>query len=262
MRFVDSHCHLSDGRIFPDSEQILQRARDLGVGAFFNCGTKEADWPAVASLSEQHGDVVPFFGLHPFFVCDRKDDWEQTLSWYVSRIPCGVGEIGLDGTLPKEGRDLQEAVFLAQLRLARRFARPVAIHCRKAWGRMLSILRAEGGLPHGGVFHAWSGAKEMVREVEALGGYVSFAGSITRENNKKGITSCQAVSRDRILVETDAPDMLPAGCPPPHNLPENLPRIFSSVARIRNADAMELERQIRKNSRAFIASIPGAEGIF
>ncbi len=233
----DSHCHLQDERLAPVLDDALARARAAGVGRLLCCGVREADWEAVLALArERPGLVVPSLGLHPWCITGRLPGWLDTLERLLVGAPCGVGEIGLDRAIePRDDSD-QEDVFLAQLRLARRLGRPVSIHCRKAWGRMLELLRQEGGAPHGGAIHSYSGAPDSIPALESMGFHISFSGAITRPGNLRGHLALAAVSPDRLLIETDSPDLAPAGWPRERpNEPANLAGVLRAAAEIRGA---------------------------
>src|SRR5688572_21737445 len=133
LRLTDCHLHLQDPPLLDRLEEVLVRARRAGVAAFVTNGTTEADWPEVARIAGRFPEVVPCFGLHPWFVAERSPRWLEELERHLRLVPSGVGEIGLDRW--KQGLDerAQEEVFRAQLDLARRLGRPAMIHCVKAW---------------------------------------------------------------------------------------------------------------------------------
>jgi TatD DNase family protein len=205
----DAHNHLHDERFDPDRTAVMRRAVEAGVVRFVVNGTTEADWPKVAEAAREWAGVIPSFGLHPWWVAERSDGWRLALERRLTYQPSAVGEIGLDHAM--EGRDdeAQEAVFLHQLRLSRDWGRPVSIHCRRAWGRLMDLLREEGPHPAGMVLHSYSGGAGLVTELTDLNAYFSFSGSITLPSNRRGPEALRAVPRDRLLLETDAPDIPP-----------------------------------------------------
>jgi TatD DNase family protein len=238
--YFDSHCHLQDQRIAACTGDILRRAASCGVAAMACCGSEEGDWGAVRKIGATHGGVKPSFGLHPWYVANRSADWLDRLTELLGNEPgAGVGEIGLDGTVEVDFEE-QVRVFSEQLILARRLNRTVSIHCRKAWEPMLAVLRKTPLPDRGGLIHAWSGAPEMVGQIEKLGLHISFAGSITRDRNKRGRQSAMIVTAQRILIETDSPDILPSGAHGPLNEPSNLPLVAAALAQIRKSSQEEI----------------------
>ena len=165
-------------------------------------------------------------------------------------MPSGIGEIGLDFTDPFADRSRQEAVFLSQLNLANQLGRPVSIHIRRAWDRFINILKKTAFLPHGGLIHSFSGSADMVPLFERYNLFISFSGSITNPGNKKVAKALGAVSFDRLLIETDSPDLLPkilAKGPDEINTPDNLMVVAQAAADILNRPVQDLVDQTFEN---------------
>ena len=234
MKLYDCHNHIQDARLFPGISDVMERARNAGVIRMGVKGCCEDDWPRVITVMENYEGIHPAFGLHPWFIGDRSAAWLQTLEALLVRYPqASVGEIGIDHAIEERGDADQETIFLAQLELARRLNRPVSIHCRQAWGRLIELLDQFGELPRGMLIHCFGGSAEVATELVRRGGYISFSGSITRPNNKKAGPAIRAVPDDRILIETDAPDILPATARGPLNEPSNLRLVLSKAAELR-----------------------------
>ncbi|XP_010525024.1 PREDICTED: uncharacterized protein LOC104802901 isoform X2 [Tarenaya hassleriana] len=123
----------------------------------------------------------------------------------------GVCEIGLDKG--SKGREIdfsdQVGVFRQQLELAKELKKPVSVHCVRAFGDLLEILKSVGPLPSGIILHSYLGSAEMVPEFAKFGAYFSFSGFLMSMSEKKAKKMLKAVPSDRILLETDAPDALP-----------------------------------------------------
>jgi TatD DNase family protein len=243
LRLFDAHCHLQDPSLMARLPDVLAKARSAGVRAMLCCGVNERDWAAVRQLAGAHPDIIPSFGVHPWYLEGRSDDWLAVLEQFLMSMPSGVGEIGLDHALA-ERRDVeQDEVFLAQLRLARQFRCPVSVHCRKAWGRLVELVQAEGGLVAGGIIHSYSGPPDLVGALESMGFYLSFSGVITRSGNRRGHKSVSVVSAERLLIETDSPDLVPVGAESDINEPANLVRVAEAVARLRQVSLVALAEQ-------------------
>jgi len=195
---IDSHCHLQDPRFAGRVPEVLARARAAGVGHLVCCGTREADWDRVLELARDHACVLPMLGLHPWYVQEAAPGWLGRLEARLQAERAGLGECGLDFADGRPGRALQEAAFLAQLRLAIDLDRPLAIHCVRAWGRLLALLGSTGIPAAGAMVHAYSGSGEVAAELQKLGLHLSFG---ARRNPR----ALAAAAADRILFETDAP---------------------------------------------------------
>lgn len=233
MKLYDVHTHIQDERMAGIWQQVVQRAVAAGVNRIVVCGLHEGDWDQVLAMAETHEALVPALGIHPWFIENRSPRWADTLTRLLEKSGAAVGEIGLDRMVRPRNDDDQEQVLIRHLEIAHDLKLPVNLHCRSSWGRMMEILNSMGGLPYGGVVHSWSGSAEMVREFEKLGAYLSFSGSVTRPDNKKVQKAVQAVSRDRLVLETDSPDILPTGIDADLNEPAFVRSVLESVAFLR-----------------------------
>ncbi len=175
--------------------------------------TREADWKAVAQVSRRASsvpgfpEVVPYFGIHPWYVAGISEVWEDRLAATLDQFPsAGVGEIGLDALRPD--LELQQKVFLAQLELARSLNRPVSVHCVRAWEWVEPLIQrtvGPAGLPI--LLHGFNGsADQALHFLEGLGWNVSFSLTSlrTRLNSPKTRGLLERLPPDRVLMETDA----------------------------------------------------------
>lgn len=251
MKLFDAHCHLQDEKLLPQIEAVMARARLAGVRKLCCCGSSEADWEQVRELAEQYPEIVPAFGLHPWCGKERTPNWQNALLEFLKACPgAGVGEIGLDRAIKDGNAGDQTNIFLAQLRIAKELEQPVSMHCRRAWDTMPELLKSVGGLPAGFVIHSYSGSSELVEQLAKLGAYFSFSGSVTFSGNKKGHKSAQAVSLDRLLVETDAPDLMPVAArfADEPNEPANIVHVLRKVAELRGMPEDELAGRTWENA--------------
>ena len=265
LQYVDAHCHLHDPRIIRDVPGIVQRAEAAGVTCMVTCATMEENFEATAALARQYPAVVPCYGIHPWFLDSLSPNWQQTLGDRVTAEACGIGETGLDFMDKNADRDRQMEVFAGHLALARELERPINIHVRKAWDSFVQILKKTGPLTPPGLVHSFSGSAELVKVLERYNLYLSFSGSVTRPGAKKVVKALNAVSRNRILLETDTPDIYPSvPDPDPHGLnePKNLPAIARIAAARAGVTVPEFVRSAHANALAVFGPIipAGAAG--
>jgi TatD DNase family protein len=260
---VDCHLHLQDFDAGTDVDLLIEQAESAGVTHFVCNGDAEHDWQKVLDLALAYPNVIPCFGLHPWMLEDRSPDWLGTLEQFLRRVPSGVGETGLDH-LHRPVHEAQEEALRVHLDLARRLDRPVMIHCVRAYGLLMDVLRDEAPLPAGFMIHAYGGAPDIVDELADMGAYFSFAGNVLNPAYERGRKSIVAVPRDRLLIETDAPALLPPEALRPYsvpasdstyNHPANLPTIVRGAAEIIGEDAESLRATLWKNARRFLAPI-------
>ncbi|KAL9681529.1 hypothetical protein QQ045_013314 [Rhodiola kirilowii] len=212
MKLFDAHCHLQDPRIFIKAPKLLETAIDSGVVRFAVNGVSEKDWGVVKQMGETYPSVTPCFGLHPWYVGERSSEWLTTLKQYLNNTPsAAVGEIGLDKGTHGRTVDFTDQVeaFRSQLKLAKEVKRPASIHCVRAFGNLLPILKEMGPFPAGIILHSYLGSAEMVPEFAKLGAYFSFSGYLMFMKEQKAKKMLKTVPLERILMESDAPDALP-----------------------------------------------------
>ena len=244
----DSHAHLDDEKFAADRDEVIARARAAGVRYILNAGADLASSAAAAALADKYPEVYAAVGVHPH---DAKtattDTWYRLAELAGHPKAVAVGEIGLDYHYDHSPRDVQRAVFIRALDLARQMKKPVIIHDREAHGDVLAIVKKEGkGLS--GVFHCFSGSLEMAREVIKLGFYVSFAGPVTFANAAKLREVAKEVPLSRLLVETDCPYLAPQPHRGQRNEPAHVQLVAAAVAGIRGMDVSDLGQAAAANA--------------
>ena len=261
----DAHLHLQDERLQGNLEQIVADLRSEGITRWVVSGTSPADWPAVSLLAAALPEVLPTYGLHPWKVKDRPDDWEEALAERLGEPAAravGIGEIGLDKWIRDHDLDEQEGVFRRQLRLAAACDLPAVIHCLQAWGRLRDVLRSESLPGPGFLLHSFGGPAELIDDFVELGAYFSFSGHFLHDRKAPVREAFRQVPLDRLLVETDAPDMgppeadiaypLPAGADGKAiNHPANLGAVYRGLAGVLTCSEEALITQVAENFDRF-----------
>lgn len=241
--FIDTHCHLDDLIFNSRLPQVLWDAAAAGVTQFIVPGVDAPSWRRMVMLPKGVG-IFPAYGLHPL-AAESYADAEAELERYAPE-GVAIGEIGLDYLL-EVPRSIQQETFRSQLRLAKRLELPVLIHCRRAFEDLLRILDEEA--VSCGVMHAFSGSVEVARQCVTRGFYVSVAGPVTYSNAERPRQVVEAITLDRLLLETDSPDLAPHPHRGEPNKPSLLPLIAAEVARIRNVPVAEVARVTTENAR-------------
>jgi TatD DNase family protein len=255
MILFDSHNHIQDERLWPQVDDVMRRATEAGVVKMGVKGCHEGDWARVIELMVQYDGIYPSFGLHPWFIKDRSNEWLKTLEELLVQYPqSAVGEIGIDHAIEDRDDAVQEQVFFEQMELARKLDRPVSIHCRRAWGRLIELLDQFGERPRGMLIHCFGGSAEVAGELVKRGAYISFSGSITRPNARKAGPAIRAVPNDRILIETDAPDILPTTAEGPLNEPANVRLVLKKASKLRGVPEYTLAEFTFRNAERFFGS--------
>lgn len=216
MNLCDAHCHYHFDSLKPFADEALAVARrEAGLTAAVVNGTRPEDWAAVTAFCEEHPWALPAYGIHPWHAASRAEDWERRLRALLVNTPrASVGEIGIDHWI--EGHDTgdQLRLFLRQLDIARELGRPATLHCVRAWEPLRQALRRHP-LPEAGfLLHAYSGPENLIPFFVERGAFFSFSPSFLSDRRQSRREAFRLMPRDRILLETDAPDL---GPPPERN---------------------------------------------
>ena len=243
---TDSHCHLQHPLFKGILPKIMVKARGAGVTRFICCATSELDWDDVLALAKQEEGVIPMLGQHPWYLGKSKPGWDARLFDSLQTVSAGVGECGLDFAIEDADREAQLAALEPQWRTAVNLGRPMSLHCRKAFDTLFELSKKLGMPSCGAVIHAFSGSAEQAVVAAQRGFYISFACSLMNPNSKRARKAILATPQDRLLLETDSPDIPPT--PGTVNEPANLAQLLNCAAELRGQAADELARQIGRNA--------------
>lgn len=245
--WIDTHCHLDAPEFDPDRPAVVARAQAAGVRMMVLPAVQAGGFEAVRALAHRHG-LAYALGIHPLFV-DRAADGDlealrqRLRDWRDDPRLVAVGEIGLDHFVP--GLDLrrQQAMYEAQLALAREAGLPVLLHVRRSADALL------GGLGRvrvdGGIVHAFNGSPSQATRFLKLGFALGFGGALTFERALRIRELATTLPESALVLETDAPDIPPQwlyrtaearrvdGGGHHRNEPAELPRIASVLAQLR-----------------------------
>lgn len=237
--FIDSHCHIAGEEFEPDLDQVVARALAADVTAslcVLAAGDAEeasraqrvrAAWPAVRFAVGVHPHQAGAFAGRP----DAAVDLVRAEA--ARERACAIGEIGLDYHYDFAPRDVQQAIFRAQVRLALELDLPVIIHTREATDDTFDIIGQEGSGRVRGVFHCFTGDAAMARRALDIGFCVSFAGIVTFPKAETIREAARLVPADRLLAETDSPYLAPVPVRGKRNEPAFVARVVERLAETR-----------------------------
>lgn len=241
---IDGHTHL-DHNDAAVADQ-LHRARLAGVEWMIQSGTDVASSRRAIALAHAFPEVFATVGIHPHDAGEAPADAVEKLRELAADPKVvAVGETGLDFYRNRSPREAQEAVFVAQMALAREMALPVVIHTRDADRRSLPLLR-EHAADLTVILHCFS-MPQRVQELIERGWYLSFAGNVTYKTSEPLREALRAVPDHLLLLETDAPYLTPE----PHrghpNEPSLVVHTYRRVAQERGLSVEELADRVRAN---------------
>jgi TatD DNase family protein len=251
---IDSHCHLADDTFAQDLDDVVRRARDAGLEramVILEAGNAKEAAQAVR-LDALWPEVRVSIGVHPHQAHQYAADPDRAAAvvreqWMATPAARAIGEIGLDYHYDFSPREVQEAVFRAQLRLARELDRPVVIHTREAEDDTVTMLREEGGGQLRGVLHCFTGSRALAEAGLDLGLYISLAGIITFPKAEELRQTVRRVPLDRVLTETDSPFLAPVPYRGKRNEPAHVARVVDALAALHGKPAADLVHQTTAN---------------
>jgi TatD DNase family protein len=211
MRLIDSHCHLNYEGLAERQDEVLDHARERGVGGFLNISTRQKEWSDVIAVAERHSDVWASVGVHPH-EADAHPDLGATALAEATNHPrvIAIGECGLDYYYDKSDREAQRQRFQAHIGAARQTGLPLVVHTRDAEEDTAAIL--DEAVRQGdvrGVLHCFTGSAELARKGLDLGFFISLSGIVTFKNARDLQDTAKWLPADQMLVETDAPFLAP-----------------------------------------------------
>jgi TatD DNase family protein len=265
---IDSHCHLAGEEFAADLDAVVARARQAGLVRCLVILAADADeeFERAAHVSRAWGEVRYAIGVHPHQAHKFADSPEAAAELTADRLQMtpsarAVGEIGLDYHYDFSPKEVQHAVFRAQLRLARTRNLPVVIHTREAEEDTLRIIAEEsahGGLR--GVFHCFSGDRAAAARALATGFHVSIPGIVTFPKAAALRDATRDVPADRLLIETDSPYLAPVPFRGTRNEPGYVVSTLALVAELRGLAPEVLGAQLVRNfDELFVPSVRSSE---
>lgn len=252
MRLFDTHAHI--GLITEDPiEQLMvvQEAKQEDVVGVVSICNNLRDFHQIYQNLRTEDHIYHSIGISPSEVSHPGDDWEARITEGSKQDRVvAVGEIGLDYYHKFGDRDSQVELFIRQLDLAQKLDLPVIIHNREAGSDVLEILKER--LPNrGGILHCYSEDMSYAERALELNLYISFAGNVTYRNARNLHETAKTMPLDRMLIESEAPFMVPAAYRGKRNKPSYLKETAAFIAELREIEAEELAEALFGNAVTF-----------
>ena len=263
MQLLDIGANLTHESFHHDLDAVLQRARAQGVTRMVVTGASRDGSEHALALAKAHpGTLFATAGVHPHHAVDYDDATDATLR-ELARDPAvrAVGETGLDYNRNYSPRDVQLQVFERQLQVAADLQMPLFLHQRDAHADFVALLRRYRDKVPGAVVHCFTDTGEALRDYLALDCHIGITGWICDERRGTHLRELvRTIPAHRLMIETDAPYLLPRTVRPPpahrRNEPMYLKYICEEIARDRGENVEVTAANSTATAEAFFGLAP------
>jgi len=256
MEWIDIGLNLGHRSFDKDRDEVMARAMSAGVRRALITGTSVAESETAAALAARYSGCRSTAGVHPHDVIRCDDQTLQRLDELLERPEVvAVGECGLDFCRDFSPRPVQEEWFHKQLQLAATRSMPLFLHERDAFPRFADILHDYISKVPGALVHCFTGSEEALRRYLDMGCYIGVTGWVCDERRGQELQRLVAfIPPERLLVETDAPYLVPRDLRPRpkknRNEPAYLPHIGSTIARLTGRQLVDVAASTTENAKS------------
>ena len=256
---VDIGLNLTHKSFQRDGDEVVQRALGVGVRQMILTGTTLSGSREAIELARRYPEILfATVGIHPHHAAEiTSDDYLQLKELATEPQVVAWGEFGLDFYRHFSPVDQQEKAFRRQLEIASELGLPVFLHQRDAHDRFRSILGESIDQLADAVVHCFTDSREAMEDYLAMGCYIGITGWVCDERRGESLRQLvPLIPSDRLLIETDAPYLLPRDLRPlpkdRRNEPCHLPHVGKTVAALREVPYRVLAAETTANaSRVF-----------
>ena len=254
---IDIGANLAGERFHHDLDSVLARAWDAGLSRIVVTGSSQESSLRAAELADRHpGKLYATAGLHPH----HASEWTPALGEIFRGLAqkasvVSMGECGLDYFRDLSPREDQRRAFIAQLEIAAELNKPVFLHQRDAHEDFLAILREWRPRLGNIVVHCFTDTRAAMNDYLALDCHIGITGWICDERRGAHlIEAVRDIPDNRLLIETDAPYLLPRTAPKQasrRNEPAFLHWVVKTLAAARGQSEEDVARSSSANARHF-----------
>lgn len=258
MQLIDIGANLTHDSFDPDRDAVLQRARASGIVQMVVTGASREHSPKALALAQQHpGFLYATAGVHPHHAVEYTDECDAEMRALLAQPEVvAVGECGLDYFRDFSPRPAQRRAFERQLQLAAVTGKPLFLHQRDAHGDFVGMMKEFDGRLGPAVVHCFTGTREELFDCLDNDWHIGITGWLCDE--RRGLHLRELVKHipaDRLMIETDAPYLLPRTVKPRpshhRNEPKYLAHIVAELARDRGEETAAVAASTTTTARRF-----------
>ena len=261
---IDIGANLTNNAFADDRDAVLRRARLAGVEAIIVTGTSVAASAAAIELAETAPQLYATAGVHPHDAANLTSGWELRLTEMArAATVVAIGETGLDFYRNYAPAHAQRAVFRRQAELAAEIGKPLFVHDRESGGAVRAILADYRRDLADCVIHCFTGTRADLEGYLEDGWHIGITGWVCDERRGGALARLvPSIPDERLMIETDAPFLLPRTMSPRprsrRNEPAFLPWVAERVAECRGVQPAAIERLTHVNATRFFRLPPTA----
>jgi TatD DNase family protein len=235
MHLIDIGANLTHESFRHDFDAVLERARQAGVQQMIVTGASREGSGQALELARAHpGVLFATAGVHPHHAGDYGAETDALLR-ALQREPevVAVGETGLDYFRDLSPRAAQRATFEKQLAIAADLHKPLFLHQRDAHADFVSLLKAARDRVPAAVVHCFTDERKALFDYLDLDCHIGITGWICDERRGLHLRELvRSIPADRLLLETDAPYLLPRDIRPQPSNRRNEPMYLAHVCEV------------------------------
>jgi TatD DNase family protein len=263
MDLIDIGANLSHDSFDHDRDAVLQRARDAGVAQLVVTGASREHSPKALALAQAHpGVLFATAGVHPHHAIEYTEECDAEMrALHAHPQVVAVGETGLDYFRDFSPRPAQRKAFERQLQMAADLVvagtpKPLFLHQRDAHDDFMAMMKNFDGRLGAAVVHCFTGTRRELFDYLDQDWHVGITGWLCDERRGQHLRELVPhIPASRLLVETDAPYLLPRTVTPQpshrRNEPMYLAHIVDELARDRGEEPAGTAVHTSANARAF-----------
>ena len=239
---IDSHCHLDREPLINNFEEVIQRAKNVGIEKILTICTTNKNFSEIKNLVKKDQIIYGTFGIHPHEVNTNsisKDQIIQNVSKNHKII--GVGETGLDFYYNNSDKVSQINSFEEHILASIELNKPIIIHSRNAEDETFELLNKYKNQNIKILMHCYTGSLELAKKMLDLNSYFSASGIITFKKSADLNNTFNFIPSDKILIETDSPFLAPVPKRGKTNEPSYLKYTLEHMEKIKNISPQEME---------------------
>ncbi|TDK23065.1 hydrolase TatD [Luteimonas aestuarii] len=258
MDLIDIGANLTHDSFDRDRDAVLQRARDAGVARMVVTGASRAHSPKALALAQAHpGVLFATAGVHPHHAAEYTEECDAEMrALHAHPEVVAVGETGLDYFRDFSPRPAQRKAFERQLQIGVETGKPLFLHQRDAHDDFMAVMKQFDGQLGPAVVHCFTGTREELFDYLDRDWHIGITGWLCDERRGQHLRGIvKNIPAHRLMVETDAPYLLPRTLKPMpkdrRNEPAFLPHIVEELALDRSEDVAVTAAATAATAKAF-----------